>query len=105
MHRRRRPEAHGGVQVIQSQPGSLAVGVGDTRSHADPVAHLEVADRCTDLGHGPRGLMAQDHGFLDDKGADGAMSVVVDIAAADAHSVDGDAHVVRVEGLGNLNRA
>jgi hypothetical protein len=39
------------------------------------------------------GLMPQDERFLDDKGADAAMLVVMDVRSADANSSHGDEHL------------
>ena len=41
VHRRRRPEAHRRIDVVDAEPRRPAVGVGDARLHADPVADLQ----------------------------------------------------------------
>ena len=96
---RRRPEAHGGVDVVDAEAGGAAVGVGDAGLHADAVADLERLDLGAGLDHDARGLVAEDHRLADDEGADGAVGVVVHVRAADADGVQLDAHVARAEGL------
>ena len=49
--------------------------------------------------------MAQHHRLAHHELADGAVRVVVHVAAADADRVDGDAHIVRPQLLGDLDIA
>ena len=93
--RRRRPEAHGRVEIVDAEARGAAVRVGDARLHADAVADLERRDRGADLDHDAGRLVAEDHRLADDERADAAMGVVVDVGAADADGVQLDAHVVR----------
>ena len=91
VYRRGRPEAHGGVEVVEPQPGRLAVRVGDARLHADAVAHMQVLHRAAHLDHRAGGLVPQDHRLAHDERADRPVLIVVHIAAAHAHRVDRDA--------------
>ena len=93
MHRRRRPEAHRRVEVVLAEPRRPAARVGDAGLHADPVADLELGHGRPDLDHVARRLVAQDHRLLDDERADGAVRVVVDVAAAHPHGPERDPHV------------
>src|SRR5690554_2064637 len=49
--------------------------------------------------------MTQHHRLLDDEKADGAMRIVVDIAAADAHGMDGNTYIVGAQRFGDINLA
>jgi hypothetical protein len=49
--------------------------------------------------------VAEHHGRIDDEGADAAVLVVVDIAAADADTADADANVVGAEVEGEIDFA
>ena len=102
--RRRRPEAHRRIDVIHAHPRRPAVGVGDARLHADPVAFLEARHLGADLDDRARGLVAEDHRRLDLEGSDLAVGIVVHIRAADADGVQLDAHVARAEMLFPLDR-
>ncbi len=102
---RRGPEAHGWVEVINAQARRLAVGVGDARFHADAIAHCKVFDLVADLDHLARSLVAEDHGLAHHEGADGAMGIVVDIAATNAHCAQRNTHVMGAERLIELNIA
>ena len=59
---------------------------------------FKVPDRLADLDDRPGCLVPQDHRRVDDERPDPAVSVVVDVGAADADGVDGDANVVWGEG-------
>ena len=102
--RRRRPEAHRRVDVVEAEAGGAAVGVGDAGLHADAVADLEGLHLGAGLDHDARGLVAEDHRLADDERADGAVGVVVHVRAADADGVQLDAHVARAERLLALDR-
>ncbi|MCY1536735.1 hypothetical protein D9M68_722050 [compost metagenome] len=95
--RRRGPEAHRRVEVVEAFAHGARVHVGNAGLHADAVAGLQVGDFGAHLGHHARGLVAEDHGRVDDVRADAAVLVVMNIAAAHAHGVHADLHVARAD--------
>ncbi len=76
-------------------PGSM-----QTRSPTLRLLHL-----AADLDDAARGLVAEHHRRAHDKLADGAVRVVVHVAAADPDRMDGDAHIVRPQLFGDLDIA
>ena len=91
--RRRRPETHRRIDVVDPQLGCPGRGVGDPRLHADAIPDLQVADLAADLDHGAGRLVAQNHGFGHDERSDLAMRVVMHVRSADADGMHRDAHV------------
>lgn len=82
---------------------SQAVGAATARVsglESDAVADLEVRDLGADLDDGTGGLVAEDHGVLDDEVANGAVNPVVHVGAADARVVYGDEDIVGGAELG-----
>jgi len=72
--------------------------VRDAGLHADAVAGLQIGDLAADFDNGACGFVAEDHGRVDDEGADAAVLVVMNVAAADTDAADADADVVGAEG-------
>ncbi len=91
--RRRRPERDGGIEVVDSEARSARRRVGNSRLHADTVADRKRMDILADLDDRPRGLVPEDHRRFDDERPDAPVRVIVNIASANAHSVDADAHI------------
>jgi hypothetical protein len=60
-----------------------------------------------DRRHDTRGFMAEHHRLVDDEVADAAVFQIVDVAAADAHCLDGDPNLIRgrIQRTGNLDIA
>ena len=97
MHRRRRPEGDAGVDVVKAHARGAGGHVGNARLHAHAIARLEALHFGPDLDHRAGRLVSQHHGRLDDERTDAAVRVIVHVAAADAHRVDGDLHIARAE--------
>ena len=94
---RRCPEANRRIQIIHALPRSATIWIGNTRFHADAVAGFQVGYLFTHLYDYPSGFMAENHRLTNLKRPDGAVLIVVHIAAADSNATQSDAHVVRSE--------
>lgn len=94
-------EAHLGAQVVAAGQAVLAAAAGVAGLEGDAVASLEGLHGVTNLDDGTSGLVAKDHGVLDDKVANGTVLPVVDVGAADTGVVDGDENIVGVGELGD----
>jgi hypothetical protein len=81
------------MEVSQQIP-SLGRGYIDLRDNYH-IARLEGCYRAADLDDSAGGLVAQDHGFSDNKLADLAVFPVVHIGPADSSIVDCDQDIVR----------
>ena len=90
MHRRRRPEFYGGIDIVKPEFRSAGRQVWHARLHADAVADLEARHVRSNFGNRSRRLVPQHHRRVDDIGADAAMGVIMHIRAANADGVDGD---------------
>jgi hypothetical protein len=88
------PEAHGGIQIVYSQPAGATIRVRYSGFHADAVARFEIFYRSPDLDHGARCFMAEDHWFFHDERADSTIFIVMNVASTDSYRVDGDLNVV-----------
>jgi hypothetical protein len=64
------PEAHGGIQIVYSQPAGATIRGRYSGFHSDAVARFEILYRSPDLDHGARCFMAEDHWFFHDERAD-----------------------------------
>lgn len=91
---RRRCKRHVGTEVVHALLAAHAAPTGDAGLERDRVADFErlycIADAVYDAG----GLVAEDHGGLDDELADFAVCPVVYIGAADAGEFDLDEDIV-----------
>lgn len=91
---RRGCERHLGAEVVFALLAAHAAATGDAGLHGDAVADLErrhfIADGVDDTG----GLVAQDHGRLDDEGSDAAVNPVVHVGSANAGPFGLDEDVV-----------
>src|SRR5688572_1577323 len=103
--RRRRPEAHGRIEVVDAEAAGPAGRVGDARLHADPVAFLELGHIGADFENHAGGLVPQDHGRAHLERADPAVGVIVHVAAADADVAQADPHVAEPQRLLDLDVA
>src|SRR5664280_566744 len=97
VHGRRRPEAHRWIEVVESEPGRAAVRIGNPGLHADAVAETQRCHGRAGFLHHAGGLVSEHHRRAHDKGADGAMLVIVHVAAAYADRVNPDADIMRTE--------
>lgn len=100
-------EAHLRAEVVVAGAAVVAAAAGVSGLEGDAVTGLKVVDVGADLDDGAGGLVAEDHGLAQDKGADGAVEPVVDVGAADAGVVHGDEDIVGglEGGLGDLGVA
>ncbi len=105
MHGRRRPETHAWIEVIHAFARCPRRHVRHAGFHADAIAHLQVLHFVTDLDHGTGGFVTEHHRFIDDEWPDAAMLIIVNIAAANAHRVDANAHIARTDDLRQGKRA
>jgi CheY-like chemotaxis protein len=94
VHRRSCPEPNGRIEVVDAEPARAAIWVRDARLHTDPVSRFEVLYLGANFHHRTGGFVAQDHRLFDHKWADSAVFVVVYVAGADAHGVNGYLHVM-----------
>ena len=74
-----RSEGHVRAKVVLALLAPYAAAAGDTRLHGDAVADLQCLDLTADLFDDTCGLVAENHGLLDDEVADSAFNPVVDI--------------------------
>lgn len=90
----RRGEPHLRAEVVVAAEAGGAAAAGVAGLEGDAVAGAEGGDGGADLDDGAGGLVAEDHGVLDDEVPDGAVLPVVHVGAADAGVVHGDEDVV-----------
>uniref|UniRef100_A0A0N4Z3D4 Transcriptional regulator n=1 Tax=Parastrongyloides trichosuri TaxID=131310 RepID=A0A0N4Z3D4_PARTI len=95
MDRRRRPKAHGRIDIIHAQAAGPRIGIGNPWLHADAVAHLEMSHARTDFGHCARRFMAQHHRLIDHEWPNLAVGIVMHVRATHAHGVNGDLDLTR----------
>lgn len=88
-------ERHVGAQIVFALFAAHAHAARNPRLETDAIANFESGDFVAYGSDDATGLMAQHHGRLDDKVADGAMGPVVHVGAADAGVFDIDEDVVR----------
>ena len=105
MHRRRRPEGHVGIDVVDAEFRGARGEIGHARLHADAVADLQPGHARARLDNRPRRLVAQHHRRLDDERANAAVGVIVNVAAADADRVDGDPNLAGTHRLRQVDFA
>lgn len=80
------------VILASDAVGAATARVSGLEGHA--VADLELGNLVANLDNGAGGLVAKDHGVLDDEGADGAVDPVVDVGATDTGVVYLDDDIV-----------
>ena len=98
VHRRGGEEDHVRAEVILPLPAEFAAAAGLARLQGHPVPDLQVFDGAAHLYHSAPRLVAQDKRRLDHIIADGPRLIVVHIAAADAHILQLDQHLVLLWG-------
>ncbi len=99
--RRRGRKLHIGAQIVFARLAARAPPAGTAGLECDAVANGESSDGGADRGDDTRGLVAQDHRGLDDKGTDAPGNPVVDIAAADAGVFYLDDYIVGIGDFGD----
>lgn len=75
------------AEIVAAGEAVAAAAAGVAGLESDAVTLLEVLDFGADLDYRAGGFVAEDHGVLDNKVADGSVEPVVDIGAADARVV------------------
>src|SRR5687767_11377839 len=93
MHGRGRPESYGRIEIVLAEPARPACRIWDPGFHADPVAGLQFRHRGADFDDLAGGLVAENHRLFDKERPDGAMRVVMHIAAAHADRPQRDPNV------------
>ncbi len=95
VHRRRCPETHRRIEVVFAETRRLARRVRDAGLHADAVTDGEFGHVGACLYDDTRAFVPEDHRGAHNELADGAVRVIVDVAAADADGVQLDPHAAR----------
>ncbi|KAI8045932.1 hypothetical protein M5D96_002123 [Drosophila gunungcola] len=84
---RRGAEDHVGTQVVLALLAVIAVATGHTRFDGNTVAHLQVGHILAQLGHQSSGFVANDHRLGQHKVPDAPVSQIVNVRAADSHTI------------------
>ena len=83
------------IDIVEAEFRGAGAVVRNAWLHADPVADRKPGHLRSHFHNRAGRFMAQHHRLVDDIGSDGAVSVIVHVAAADADRVDGNLDVAR----------
>jgi hypothetical protein len=101
--RRSRPKPNGRVQVINTQSSGSAVGIGNTRFHADSVTDSQILHLLADFDERSGGFVPQNHRSVHYERSDLPILVIVNVAATDPDRFDLDPDIVWTEFNWQLN--
>ena len=97
--RRRAQELDVRAQVVHALAAPFAPAAVDGGLDVDTGSNGQTPDARAQLKDDARGLVADGHGLGDHLAADGAIGVVDDVRAADAHRLHAQAHLALAGGL------
>ena len=90
----RRPKSHSWINIVHAKAKGFGIGVWNSGLHTNSVTDGETGDVAASPLNYPRRFVAEYHGCLDNKRANPAMGVEMDVAAADTDSINIDLNVI-----------